>query len=362
MRRRARRILVGLLVLGVVLAAPILWIEGVCTAPRDPKARPGKPLVDDRGYARRESDSYLSFPEWHIVYAYEDLAGVLRRGDESDFAYARQIVGFWHSLCRLTQVVSAREPIGTDTRVMLYTIGWSFTAELALEGGYEKTVGRLFEWLRGKGKTPEDEFVARDMQAYAAFLRQTPWYEYPFAARLIGFWRGTPLRGEHLARKLERRAVITLEYGTKAVYGRLIGYASATALGAADLEVHTIVLGLEAGDLAREPQVKVVRELGWGRTLIRTPRYQAYTDLLVRLARRGRNVAEIAGNHRILVTALAPLDPLPMPAGATALFEMRIQSRPDRRRLGLDVVVAQLTAAIRSLEAAGATIEHVYDY
>ena len=44
-------------------------------------------------YARRESDSYLSFPEWHIVYAYEDLAGVLRQGNESDFAYGRQIVG-----------------------------------------------------------------------------------------------------------------------------------------------------------------------------------------------------------------------------------------------------------------------------
>jgi hypothetical protein len=233
---------------------------------------------------------------------------------------------------------------------------------MGIKGIYEGTIGRFTAWLRGPRRPPEDEFALALADDYAAFLRQTPWYEYPFAARLIGFWRGTPLRGAHLARTLERRAVITLEYGTKAVYGRLIGYASATALGAAGLEVHTIVLGLEPGDLAREPQVKVVRELGWGRTLIRTPRYQAYTDLLVRLARRGRNVAEIAGNHRILVTALAPLDPLPMPAGATELFEMRIQSRPDRRRLGLDVVVAQLTAAIRSLEAAGATIEHVYDY
>ena len=39
--------------------------------------------MDDRDYARREADSYLSFPEWHIVYAYEDLAGVLQQGNES---------------------------------------------------------------------------------------------------------------------------------------------------------------------------------------------------------------------------------------------------------------------------------------
>ena len=108
--------------------------------------------------------------------------------------------------------------------------------------------------------------------------------------------------------------------------------------------------------------MRVVRELGGGRTLIRTPRYQAYTDLLVRLARRGRDIAEIAGNHRILVTVLAPPGPLPPVPGATELFEAPIQSRPDRRRLGLDVSVEHLAAAIRALEAAGASIEHIYDY
>ena len=361
MFRWARRIVGGLVLLAVVVAAPIVWVEGVCATSPTPRPRP-RALVDDRGYARRESDSYLSFPEWHIVYAYEDLAGVLRRGNESDFAYGRQIVGFWSSLCTLTRVVTAREPVATDTKVMLYTIGWSFTAELALKGAYEKSVGRLFEWLRGADKTAEDSFVARDMQAYAAFLRQTPWYAYPFGTRLVAFWRSTPLDGEHLSRKLERRGLVTLEYGTKAVYGAVIGYASATALGAADLEIQSVVVGLDAADLAGEPQIKVVRQLEGGRTLIRTPRYQAYSDLLVRLARRGRNVVEIAGNRRILVTVLAPKGPLPPLAGVAELFEVPIQSRPDRRRLGLDVTVEQLGATIRTLEGAGATIEHVYDY
>jgi hypothetical protein len=367
MRRWAKRIAGTLAVFVLILLAPILWIEVACTPAREPGTLTRAPLVEERGYARRESDSYLSFPEWHIVYAYEDLAGVLRRGDESDFAYGRQIIAFWKILCGLTRVVTARGPVGTDTKVLLYTIGWSFTAELAVKGAYETTVGRAFERLRGPGKTAEDEFAARDMQAYAEFLRQTPWYEYPFGWRLLAFWRSTPLRGDGLARKLERRVVFTLEYGAKAVYGALIGYASATALGASDLEIQTVVVGLEPADAAREPKIRIVRELGGGRTLIRTPRYQAYTDLLVRLARRGRNVAEIAGNHRILVTVLAPhglapKDPLPPVPGITELFEAPIQSRPDRRRLGLDVTVEHLAAAIRALEAAGASIEHIYDY
>jgi hypothetical protein len=362
MRFWAKRIAGALALLVLILVAPILWIEGACTTAREPGTVTRTPLVEDRGYARREADSYLSFPEWHIVYAYEDLAGVLRRGNESDFAYGRQIAGFWRNLCRLTGVVTARGPVATDTKVILYTIGWSFTAELAIKGAYEKTLGRAFERLRGPGRTAEDEFAARDMQAYAEFLRQTPWYEYPFGWRLLAFWRSASLGGDGLARKIERRVVFTLEYGTKAVYGALIGYASATTLGPADLEIHTVVVGLEPADAAREPKIRIVRDLGGGRTLIRTPRYQAYTDLLVRLARRGRDVAEIAGNHRILVTVLAPLAPVaPMP-GVIELFEAPIQSRPDRRRLGLDVSVERLAAAIRALEAAGASIEHIYDY
>ena len=362
MFRWLRRLIGVLLLLALVGSAPILWIEYGCSVSRDRSGGARVPLVSDSGYTRREADSYLSFPEWHIVYAYQDLAGVLQRGDESQFAYGRQIVGFWRSLCRLTGVVTARERVATDTKIMLYTIGWSFTAELALKGAYEKTVGRLFEWWRGPDKTAEDEFVARDMQAYARFLHQTPWYAYPFTRRLVDFWRTTPWRGGHLARKIERRGLITTEYGIKAVYGAAIGYASTTALGVADQEILTVMTGLDASDAAQEPQLKLVRVLGEGRTLVRTPRYQAYTDLLVRLARRGRNVVEIAGNQRILVTVLAPAGPLPRLSGVDEVFEVPLQSRPERRRIGLDVTVPQLAATIRALEKAGVSIEHIYDY
>jgi hypothetical protein len=259
-------------------------------------------------------------------------------------------------------VVTAREGTGLDTKVMLYVIGWSFTAELGLKGAYENTVGRLFEWLRGPAETEEDDFIQRDMAEYARFLRQTPWYQYPFRARLAAFWRETPMRGAHPPRKLERRIEFSLEYGVKAVYGWLIGRASAAALGAADLEIKSVVVGLDRDDAAGEPRITIVRALGGGRTLILTPRYQAYTDIVVALANRGRDLAEIAGNRRILVTVLAPRGPLPALEGARELFTVPIQSRADRRRVGLDVDVERLAAAVRALERAGATVEHLYDY
>ena len=362
MLRRARRIVAGLLLLVLIVAAPIVYVEWMCSVARDPALAARPAMVTAPGDLRREADSYLSFPEWHIVYAYEDIGGVLASNDPSEVAYAQQITGFWRSLCRLTRLVTAREAVPTDTKVMLYTIGWSFTAELALKGLYENTVGRFTEWLRGPHRTAEDEFVTRDMQAYARFLHQTPWYAYPFASRLGEFWWTTPLRGEGLVRKVERRAIVTAEYGIKAVYGAVIGWASNTTLGAADLEIQSVVAGLEPADLAAEPTIRVVRDLGNGRTLIRTPRYQVYTDLLVRLARRGRDVVEIAGQHRILMTVLAPRGELPQLSAASTVFEIPIQSRPDRRRIGLDLAVERLAASIRTLEASGTIIEHIYDY
>ena len=361
MRRWVRRLVLSLVALAIVLVLPILWIEIACTARRDTRTPPAR-LVSDPRYARRASDSYLSFPEWHIVYAYDDLAGVLRRGDPSSFAYGHQIFGYWASFCGVSYVATARARVGLDTKVMLYTIGWSFTAELGIKGAYEYTVGRLFEWFRGPRRTAADEFIARDMQAYAAFLRQTPWYEYPFASRLWAFWRTVPLAGPQFPRQIERHAVMTAEYGGKALYGALLGFASRTALGSADLTIHTVVLGLTPDDVARDRRITVVRDLGNGRTLIRTPRYQAYTEVLVELARRGRDIVEIAGNREILVTALAPKAGVPQLAGAKSLFVAPIQSMPDKRRVGLDVAVDHLAATIRALEHAGASVEHVYDY
>src|SRR5262245_16599704 len=115
MRRWARALGIAAAVGIAILAAPVVWIEVGCRQAPEPGFRHPAPLVDDPGYRRRESDSYLSYPEWHIVYAYEDLAGVLRQGDESDFAYGRQIAGFWGSFCALHRVVTARGGTGLDT-------------------------------------------------------------------------------------------------------------------------------------------------------------------------------------------------------------------------------------------------------
>ena len=285
----------------------IAYVETSCREPAASVAPDPSPYaIDDPGYRRAEGDSYLTYPEWYIVHAYTDLAGVTRQSSESAFDYSASIAGFWHSLCRSTRAASRVGPVTADQKTTNYIIGLSFTAEMAIIGAWEHTIGAVTAWLRGRRRTAEDEFALAFANDYAAFLQQTPWYRYPFAPQLLRFWCETPLGQGNLARSLERRLALSLEYGGKAIYAVAIG--ALAGFSPADLRIRSVVTALSADDLAAEPRIVKIRDLPGGAMLIETPRYQEYTEILRTLGARGKNVFEIAGNRRILATVLARTD------------------------------------------------------
>lgn len=363
MRRLLRRALKGGLValagvaaLLAASAAPIAWVETRCL--QTPAASAPPPALIAEGRWRRPLvQSFLSYPEWYIVHAYEDFAAVLARADEPAFDYVGSIRGFWSSLCDLSALSTRQAPMPGDMKSMLYVIGVSFTAEMAVKGAYEETVGRLTAWWRGGRKTPEDAFAAGLASDYAAFLQQTPWYQYPFSRELRRLWDEVPLGQVSLARSLERRAALSAEYGVKAGYAVLIG--AAAGLAPADLRIRSVVAGLPASALAADPRITVVEEIE-GAVLIESDRYRAFTRLLADLTARGATVREIAGNRVALVTALMP-EAAPSPGGQP-VFSLAVQARPGFRRVGLAVDVETLGPVMRAVAEAGGTFEHLYDY
>jgi hypothetical protein len=361
-RRVLRWLKWPLIVLAVmVLAAAIAIVrnEVSCQATPTAAANAYKPLLDT-AHRRDEVNSYLTYPEWAIVHAYEDLAGVMRRSSESDFAYFASVSGFWSSLCDLTHLASSRGPISLEYKVTLYTIGVSFAAEMGVKGLYERTIGRLTAWLRGPARTPEDTFALAVADDYAKFLRQTPWYKYPFGPKLRQFWRETPFTFASPLRSIERRFALTLEYGFKTAYAKLIGFGAGAI--PAELTIRSVVRNAEPADLAADPRIVVIGPTGNGGTAIETPRYRAFTEILLGLAARGREMAEIAGNDDILVTVLASDAATAGKINGKRLFIVPVQSRPGWSRIGVDVKVANLLAVIRQLKGTGAELEHVYDY
>jgi hypothetical protein len=308
---------------------------------------------------RNEVDSYITYPEWAIVYAYDDFAAVTRRGSESDFGYLQSIRSFWTSLCAVKRVAPQHGQVALDYNVMLYIIGPSFMAEMVAKGLYEDTIGALTAWIRGPQRTPEDEFALSVADDYARFLRQTPWFEYPFFATLKRFWTEVPWTGGNPVRKIERRIGLSIEYAFKAVYAKAIG--ALAGLSPVDLRIRSVVVDLDAADVTADPRITLVRRNA-NLSIIDTPRYQTFTEILEKLAERGRDVSEIAGNRNILVTVLAP-QCAPFALGEfKTLFTVPMQARPGWCRYALDVRVPRLTFLFRSLAGTKYDIEHVFDY
>ncbi len=365
LRRILRAVAIAAAVVVVAVAVLVGSIELGCrgSAVAVPQAGPRSTFaIDAPGYRRAKSSTYFTFPEWYIVYASEDFGKFVETGNESGFHYASAIAGFWTSFCTIKRQTYGRADAATDVSVMIYTIGLSFSAEYAVKGLWETTIGRLTEWLRGPELTAEDRFSHAVALDYAKFLYAVPWYKYPFSAKLKEFWRDTPAGGSAQLRKWERRLALSLEYGVKAGYGWLIQKAMDVSNDEDAREIMLVVRGLEPADLAAEPRLKVVKDLGEGATLVLVPRYQVFSDIAVGLSRKGRVIAEIAGNHDILMTAILRDGASPPVAGLTELFSLPLSARPGWRRAGFDVRVDALAAVVREFDRGEVAIEHLFDY
>jgi predicted TIM-barrel fold metal-dependent hydrolase len=228
---------------------------------------------------------------------------------------------------------------------MIHTIGVSFTAEMIAKAAYEETIGRVTAWLRGSRKTPQDQVVAEMAADYAQFLRQTPWYEYPFTREARELW-AAPV--DHAVRGWERRFGIGLEFQAKA------------ATEPAQLRIRSIVTGLDAAVLSQIRDVTVIRQHHGGLE-IETPRYAAFTQILTEIARRGGAIREIAGNDEIMASVTVGDGAAPIVQHGILILRQKRDGIPGDRLL-VNVRVPQLAAFLRAYPPGDPGLEHVFDY
>jgi hypothetical protein len=361
-----RRILI---VVAILIALPVLvplaYIEGTCR-PASVAAASGAPAVslpaiDEAGYRRKENNTFFTFPEWYIVYSFEDFGRFLDRSSESHFNYLGHIFGFWRSFCTINRAVPPTGESLADVKTMIYVIGISYSAEYAIKGFYENTVGRVFEWIRGETRTPQDEYARAVLQDYAAFLYTIPWYKYPFRDKLDGLMAITKPTPSPL-RTWERDFALGTEYYLKAGYASLIQKALDAGGDDEPRDIMFAVATLPPEVLAKEPRLKPIRTLTPQWQLVQAPRYKDLTDILQGLLDQGFSIAEIAGNHEILITVIAP-DAAKLDIKDTSeLFSLELDARPGFRRAGLKARIDRLVDINRDLKARSVSIEHFYDY
>jgi len=345
---------------GVLLAAalaPIVTIEISCRAPIEGLDTLGyKPLVTDPAWQRDESRTWLTYPEWHIVYSAESFGQFLKHAPPSGYHYLSDIRGFWSGYCAANQAAAGRA--GADARIMLYTIGLSYSAELLLKALYENTLGRVSEWLGG-WHSADDRYATQVQQRYGAFMHETPWYEFPFGQAFSGLWRTSEPR-EHF-RHWERRFALSAEYGVKTGYAKLIGAASGASLGRDERMLRFVVRGSPQSIAAVDPRLKPVGSAGKDLTVVEAPRYAQFSDLLGKMSDRGTQLVEISGNDDIFLTLLLPPKAsLGAPGGQ--LFTTELDNPPGWRRVAISTKVPDLLEVMRATRQQGGRVEHVYDY
>ena len=289
-----------------------------------------------------EASTFLTLPEWYIVYNTEEYARFTAGNAPTGFPYGRSILQYWRYYGAVCDATEGKYPFSGGNHLMLAVIGSSFSVEYALKGLYENTVGRLSDLISGHD-TPEDVLAHATAVEYGAFMHTIPWYDFPFRTKLSQLWRQTPMSGPHMIRKWERRLVLTAEYGVKAIYGWLIG------------------LGSHAAYDAVQPSVQAhIQRTDGSAAEVTLPRYEAFTAAALALLHERARFTDIGGNDEILLTAIVPAGFGHQ--GLDVILTEALLTDPNQSRIGVRTPVAKLHEVVTSLEQRGGRIEHLYDY
>lgn len=324
-----------------------------------PKALADKIRAEIPGYQRTEESTFLTYPEWAIVYAAREYAGFVDKNQPSGFPYLSYIGRFWQDYAMVIRASSAYR-FNLDNHQMLVIIGTSHTIEHAIQWAYENTVGRVTEATAGK-RTAVDIYQAKVAADYAGFLDQVPWYQFPYAEKRAGLFAVQPAADDSAFRTSERKLAFGLADTIKQGYADLIKSALAATTDPALLDIHVWAKGPVSEVTRNEPDTLLERDLGADGTVFVTRRYQVFTDMIPRLIGKGISFVEIGGNDEIMVTMLSN-DEIKVPEGARTLFSYPLPAEPSTRRTGLTVAVRKLHVVLPALMTAGARLEHVYDY
>jgi len=324
-------------------------------------------LRDD--WQRPEDQTFLTLPEWYIVYSADELGAYLSRGGRpSDFPFFASIGQFWELYGAVRGTTKGRYETNTGYHAMIWVIGVSYTFEYVAKGLLENTVGALTEWWSGGAAHPIDAAYAKTATHYGAFLHHTPWYAFDYTTE-----RKALPSSDWSLRGLERSVSYTAELWAKGVWGWMMGGASQAAYGT---EADTILAWVDLSDtnpvaLLRVPGVGEggaaanldrVEDLGGGHELVRVPRYEPFTTAIPALARRGVRFVEIAGGDTVLLQLIVPAGWDDVDLYGDELVRWPILTESGKERVTLEVPVPRLHEVVPALDEEPVRIEHLYDY
>jgi hypothetical protein len=310
---------------------------------------------------RPEVYTYLTIPEWYLVWSSDEYAEFIASHPPSAFPYLAHLDQFWSGYRTIYDSTKERYPFNSDYHMMIVVIGVSTSAEYGIKAGYEKIVGRVAEAASFGGPTAEDRLAAATARDYVEFIRVEPWYRFDFLTPLKRLWTETGLFGADALRKWERKYFLTCEYAAKAAYGWLLEGGAGVAYGEEKPVTALLLARLPERRIDSIPELRILERKADRTAVCTVPRYQAFTHYARALASAGADFLDIAGNDGvILLSAIVPdgFDDASLPV----LMRQPITTRAGLRRIVLAVPVRELGETLRRWDHPPLQIEHVYDY
>lgn len=316
-----------------------------------------------KAYRRPEVRTYLTVPEWYLVFNPDEYADYVAEHRPSGFPYFSGIREFWSLYAKTNDLASEAHDADGGTHLMLLVIGASFSIEQAVKGVYENTFGRLTEWVSSDELTEEDRLIQRYQADYADFIHVHPWYDYPFYSKLKEFHAQSRWSEENRMREMERSLAFSIGFGFKSLYAWLIRAGTKSVYEEDEGIVYAMVEDLPDDARSWDARLKVIQRLEDGRALIAVPRYDTFRDIGLLLAQHGVRFTEIAGNDEILFTVVAPGDWTYDTAYGRPAFTSEIVSDASRKRIGIVTDVRDLGRLLVAINGRrDVRLEHIFDY
>ncbi len=296
--------------------------------------------ITKKEHCRPADQTFLTFPEWYLVFSPEEQANYFKHTTATSFPYMRHTRQIWESYHIVNNQIKNNFPVNRDYHFMICVIGTSTTAEYSIKAMYETLIGRITDTKIIV--TDEDKFNAKYTQDYVDFIKDKPWYEFDFKRQLKHLWTDTSFFGNNFIRKGERKYILTSELLAKWGYGKVIGLGTA--------KVYDDAL----------PTTAVITSTN---DIVHLPRYDKFRQAITKLAIHGKEFKEIAGNNSaILLTILVPSNHEEKFKNTQIIFTQPIASDLKMKRIVIAVQVSNLNALLLELNAANSKVEHVFDY
>jgi FAD/FMN-containing dehydrogenase len=316
---------------------------------------------DIKQYFRGEEQTFLTLPEWYLVFNPKEYADYLEAGkNPSNFPFFASLDEYWSLYDRIRFLTKRVYPENSEYLTMLHVIGVSTTVEYMVKSAYENTIGRFTRWLANDEDVEEDKLIAKAQREYSNLIYDKAWYEFNFYSWVKKIWSDTDFFGNNFIRKIERKIFFTAEFGFKSIYAKLIGFASKATYEKSDGLIYMKAEASNAEAFRVDDRITIIAQEK-NKYLISIPRWNPFTHILPKLASKNVKFLDISGNDEILVTVLSNKG-APKPSCGKLLFESRVVSDSSKKRLVLQTKVEELSKCLNSYRTYFGYIEHIYDY